>query len=196
MADSANRSRPDAPMGFEHSTPPEGLTGISPPISVSPASVSWQPRPGGAKPRFSSHIGSNQENGTYISATSISSIGREMPAFAHSAAAPSAPARGLTWSLPENIVGSVRIDVALIQATGPDEASAAAGSPITTAHAPSDDGHVSSYRTGSHSIGEAWTFASVMSGCRRCAYGFRAPLRRSFTATMAPTCGGEPLRRM
>jgi hypothetical protein len=67
-----------------------------------------------------------------------------MPAFAHSAAAPSAPARGLTWSLPENMVGSVRIDVALIHATGRDDASAAGWSPITTAHAPSDDGHVSS----------------------------------------------------
>ena len=64
MADSANRSRPDAPIGLEHSTPPDGFTGIEPPISVSPDSVNCQPLPSGAKPRFSSHIGSNQENGT------------------------------------------------------------------------------------------------------------------------------------
>jgi hypothetical protein len=67
-----------------------------------------------------------------------------IPAFAHSAAAASAPARGLTWSLPANMVGSVRIDVARIQATGRPTASAAAWSPMTTAHAPSEDGHVSS----------------------------------------------------
>ncbi len=63
-AASANRNRPEAPIGFEQSTPPEGLMGSRPPICVSPASVSRQPSPGPAKPRFSSHIGSNQENGT------------------------------------------------------------------------------------------------------------------------------------
>ena len=113
-----------------------------------------------------------------------------MPAWRHSAAAASAPARGLTWSLPANMVGSVRIEVARIQATGrPADcaASAAASSPITTAHAPSEDGQVSSYRTGSHSMGEARTDSSVMSGCCRCAYGLRLPLRRSLTATSAPT---------
>jgi hypothetical protein len=70
-----------------------------------------------------------------------------MPAWRQSAAAASAPARGFTWSLPENIVGSVRIAVARIQATGLPPAcaaSAASRSPITTAHAPSDDGQVSS----------------------------------------------------
>ena len=63
-AASANRSRPEAPIGLEQSTPPDGLTGSAPPIFVAPASVSRQPWPGRAKPRFSSHIGSNQENGT------------------------------------------------------------------------------------------------------------------------------------
>ena len=55
---------PDAPIGLDDSTPPDGLTGNRPPIAVSPASVSFQPSPSGAKPRFSNHIGSNQENGT------------------------------------------------------------------------------------------------------------------------------------
>ena len=64
MADSANRIMPDAPIGFDDSTPPEALTGSLPPIAVSPASVSFQPSPSAAKPRFSNHIGSNQENGT------------------------------------------------------------------------------------------------------------------------------------
>jgi hypothetical protein len=63
-AASAKRSRPEAPIGLELSTPPDGLTGSLPPISVSPASTSRQPCPSAAKPRFSSHIGSNQENGT------------------------------------------------------------------------------------------------------------------------------------
>ena len=94
------------------------------------------------------------------------------------------------------MVGSLRIAVARIQATGPGAAAAASESPMTTAHAPSEDGHVSSYRTGSHSMGEARTDSSVMSGCRRWAYGFKLPLRRSLTATTAPTCSGAPLRRM
>ncbi|SIN38832.1 Uncharacterised protein [Mycobacteroides abscessus subsp. abscessus] len=64
MAASANRIRPEAPIGFEESTPPDALTGILPPIAVSPAWVSFQPSPSAANPRFSSHIGSNQENGT------------------------------------------------------------------------------------------------------------------------------------
>jgi hypothetical protein len=74
-------------------------------------------------------------------------MGLVMPASRHSAAAQSAPARGLTWSLPENMVGSVRIAVARIQATGRPlawVACAASRSPRITAHAPSEDGHVSS----------------------------------------------------
>jgi hypothetical protein len=58
-----------------------------------------------------------------------------MPTCRHSAAAASAPARGLTWSLPANIVGSLRIAVARIQATGPGLAAAATSSPMTTARA-------------------------------------------------------------
>jgi hypothetical protein len=126
-------------------------------------------------------------------------MGLVMPAWRQSAAAHSAPARGLTWSLPANMVGSVRIAVARIQATGRAlacVASAAARSPMITAQAPSEEGQVSSYRTGSHSMGEERTRSSVMSACRRCAYGFRLPLRRSLTATSAPTCSGAPLRRM
>jgi hypothetical protein len=49
-AASANRSRPDAPIGLELSTPPDGLTGSRPPMAVSPASVSRHPFPGAAKP--------------------------------------------------------------------------------------------------------------------------------------------------
>jgi len=94
------------------------------------------------------------------------------------------------------MVGSLRIAVARIQATGPGAAAAACSSPMTTAHAPSEDGQVSSYRTGSHNMGEACTDSSVISGCWRWAYGLSAPLRRSLTATIAPMCPGAPLRRM
>ena len=90
-----------------------------------------------------------------------------MPACRHSAAAASAPARGFTWSLPANIVGSLRIAAARIQATGSWLASAACSSPMITAHAPSEEGQVSSCRTGSHSMGEACTDSSVMSACCR-----------------------------
>ena len=167
MAASANRIRPDAPIGFDDSTPPDMLSGIRPPILVSPASVSFQPSPSAANPRFSSHIGSNQENGTYTSAQSISSIGLVMPAAFHSALAASRPACGLTWSRPEYASGSVRNAVAWIHATGWPSAtrlSATSSLPITTAHAPSEDGQVSSKRMGSHSICDAITFSSVMSG--------------------------------
>src|SRR5690348_13385592 len=118
-----------------------------------------------------------------------------MPAIFHNAAAHSCPALGFTWSRPAYVVGSVRIDVAWIHA-GRSTAAAACSLPITTAHAPSDDGQVSSYRIGSHSIWDSCTFSIVMSGCCRCAYGFLAALRRSLAATIAPTWFGAPERRM
>ena len=56
---------PEAPMGLVDSTPPEQFQGMSPPSrAVAPASVSFHPSPSGQKPRFSSHIGSYQLNGT------------------------------------------------------------------------------------------------------------------------------------
>ena len=67
---------------------------------------------------------------------------------------------------------------------------------MTIAAAPSDDGQVSSKRTGSHSIGDASTFSRVMPGWCRWASGFLAPLSRSLTATIAPMCDGAPERRM
>ena len=97
------------------------------------------------------------------------------------------------------VIGSEKAADAATAATGRPSAiaaRAASESPMTTAHAPSDDGQVSSYRTGFQSIGEACTDSSVMSGCCRWAYGFSAPLRRSLTATIAPMCEGAPLRRM
>src|SRR4029079_9791243 len=98
MADSAKRIMPEAPIGLDDSTPPEALNGIRPVIAVSPASVSFQPSPSGAKPRLSNHIGSYHENGTYTSAASISSIGLLIPAAFHRAAAASRLACGLTRS--------------------------------------------------------------------------------------------------
>ena len=50
--------------------------------AVAPASVSFQPSPSAQKPRFSNHIGSYQENGTYTSAQSKSSRGLVIPACA------------------------------------------------------------------------------------------------------------------
>src|ERR1700752_3049335 len=118
IADSAKRIIPDAPIGLDDSTPPEALNGIRPVIAVSPASVSFQPSPSGAKPRLSNHIGSYHENGTYTSAASISSIGLLIPAAFHRAAAASRLACGLTWSRPAYASGSVRSAVPWIQATG------------------------------------------------------------------------------
>src|SRR5262245_64182492 len=72
---------PDAPIGFVDSTPPDMFTGSSPSSAVAPFSVIFQPSPSGTKPRFSSHIGSYQLNGTYISMQSICSRGLVMPAW-------------------------------------------------------------------------------------------------------------------
>ena len=57
---------PEAPMGLDDSTPPEQFQGMSPPsiMEVAPSSVSFQPSPSAQKPRFSSHMGSYQLNGT------------------------------------------------------------------------------------------------------------------------------------
>ena len=63
-AASAKRSNPDAPIGFDDSTPPEGLIGRSPWNDVLPSSVIFQPSPSAANPRFSIHMGSYQLNGT------------------------------------------------------------------------------------------------------------------------------------
>ena len=66
----------------------------------------------------------------------------------------------------------------------------------TTAHAPSDDGHDSRKRTGSHIIGDAFTFSIEMSASFRCAYGFFSAFCRSFTATIGPMSSGAPVRCM
>ena len=73
MAASAKRSMPEAPIGLDDSTPPRHVDRAGRRRSaVAPSSTIFQPSPASAKPRFSSHIGSNHENGTYISTQSIS----------------------------------------------------------------------------------------------------------------------------
>src|SRR3954453_6409014 len=89
---------PDAPIGFDDSTPPDGFHGMSPSGAVAPDSVSFQPSPSAQNPRFSSHIGSYHENGTYTSAQSRSSRGFVMPDCAYTSFAQSLPACGLIWS--------------------------------------------------------------------------------------------------
>ena len=55
---------PDAPIGFDESTPPDMLTGKSPPSSVAP-DVGHLPALALGQIRWpSSHIGSYHENGT------------------------------------------------------------------------------------------------------------------------------------
>src|SRR5262249_7192221 len=76
----------------------------------------------------------------------------------------------------------------------PGDFFAAASLASTIAHAPSEDGHVSRYRIGSHSIGDAFTASSEMSGMCRWAYGFFSAFWRSFTATSIPTSAGAPPR--
>ena len=89
-----------------------------------------------------------------------------IPACFQSAAAASRPACGLTWSRSAAVVGSERITVPWIQA-GESADLAVSSSAMTRAQAPSDDGQVSSYRIGSHSICEASTDSTVVSGLRR-----------------------------
>src|SRR5579864_1124694 len=155
MAASRNRNMPDAPIGLDDSTPPEAFQGMSPPSSeVAPSSVSFHPSPSGAKPRLSIHIGSYHENGTYTSATWISRRGSVMPAWRYTSAAQSVDALGLTWSRPANMVGSERMAMPCTHAGGcdADDESATRSDASTMAAAPSEDGHVSRYRMGSHSM--------------------------------------------
>src|SRR5436190_4061647 len=187
---------PDAPIGFDDSTPPDGFQGMSPSGAVAPASVSFHPSPSAQNPRFSSHIGSYHENGTYTSAASNSLRGSVMPACAYRSFAQSLPACGLIWSRRANIVGSLRIAMPWIHATAPSDASATLSLPITIAIAPSDDGHTSRYRSGSQSRNDSSTVFKSMSGRWRCAFGFRNAARRSFTATKWPMWRGAPDRYM
>ena len=90
-----------------------------------------------------------------------------MPALRHNSAEQSLPAWGLTWLRPANIVGSDRIDVARIHALGPGRASATSSAAMTSAAAPSLDGHVSTKRIGSHNIGDSMAASSVQSGSWR-----------------------------
>src|SRR5262245_40297302 len=154
MAASANRNMPEAPIGLVDSTPPEQFHGMSPSIDVAPSCTSFQPSPTSQKPRFSSHMASNHENGTYTSAASISRRGSVMPAWAYTSLAQSFPPCGETWSRPAISVGSLRHAVPCTQAgaNSPSWASPPASLVITMAHAPSDEGHVSEYRIGSQII--------------------------------------------
>jgi hypothetical protein len=133
---------PEAPIGFDERTPPLMFTGRSPSISVTPSSTSRQPSPGSAKPRFSSHIGSNQENGTYISTQSMSCRGLVTPACRYASAAASRPARGSTGSRSADMVGSLRMAVPWTHATG-RLGRTVRSLPRTRAQAPSDEGQVS-----------------------------------------------------
>ena len=131
-------------MGFDDSTPPDMFTGRSPSSWVTPSSTYFQPSPLGRSARFSSHIGSNQENGTYIStqSTSRARVGDAGLLVdvggALAAARAGAPCRGSA-----DIVGSERIAVPLIHATGPGRASATSSLASTMAQAPSELGQVS-----------------------------------------------------
>ncbi len=94
-------------------------------------------------------------------------------------------------------MGSLRIWVPWIQAGFVmPERSTADSEAMTRAHAPSEDGHVSSYRMGSHSICDASTESTVVSGFCRWAKGFLSAFCRSFAATIAPMWVGAPERRM
>src|SRR6266700_1589798 len=141
-AASANLISPDAPIGLADSTPPEGFHGMSPSSAVAPDSVSFQPAPSAQNPRFSSHMGSYQLNGTYTSAASSSRRGSLIPACRYTSAAQSLPACGFTVSRPAKKIGSLRIAVPCTQAGGCG-AAAALSLASTIAHAPSEDGQAS-----------------------------------------------------
>src|SRR5665213_2944361 len=157
-------------MGLLDRTPPEALTGSEPPSSVVPSSTIFQPSPTSARPKASSQIGSSHEKGTYSSAVSICRRGSVIPAAEYTSAAHWRAAAGRTGSRPGKLDGSERDEEARIHAGGRPSAAAAlapASSVITTAQAPSDDGHDSRNRVGSHIIGEALTFSMEMSSILR-----------------------------
>ena len=138
---------PDAPIGLVDSTPPDMLTGRSP-SSCGGAVLDQLPALalGSAKPRFSSHIGSNQQNGTYIS-THVDLAARVGDAglLRRRRRRSRAPARGQD-GVAAGEHGRLAAHGGAVHPggrTGGRAASAAASSASTIAQAPSDDGHVS-----------------------------------------------------
>src|SRR3954451_4271816 len=122
-----------------------------------------------------------------------------MPACAYTSAAQSTAPCGRTGSRPGNEDGSERTAEPRIHAGGRPSAAAAlppSSSVKITAHAPSEDGHDSRNRTGSHIIGDAFTVSRSMSASFRGAYGILIALRRSLTATIGPMSSGAPVRYM
>src|SRR5213594_2877573 len=115
-----------------------------------------------------------------------------MPALSYTALAQTFPARGLTWSRPGTHIASAYEYPDLTQAglRGPFFASSADAT--TIANAPSDDGHVSPKRIGSHRTGEFITSSTVI-GSRRWAYSLCPALARALAATTGPMCGGQPV---
>src|SRR5262249_18437538 len=103
----------------------------------------FQPSAVSQKPRFSSHIGSNQAKGTYISTVWISFHGFLMPARSYTARAQTFPAIGLTWSRPGTHIASAKEEPERIHARFPRPFRAWASDARTSAQAPSDEGQVS-----------------------------------------------------
>src|SRR6185436_18680020 len=113
---------------------------------------------------------SSQLNGTYVSAQSISRLGSVIPAWRYTSAAQSRPACGSTWLRRGKMPGSERTAAPWTHAGGCPLRVALASFVMTIATAPSEDGHVSRYRIGSHNIFDATTASNVMSGIWTCAY--------------------------
>src|SRR2546423_7259227 len=99
-------------------------------------------------------MGSNQENGTYISTASMSRRGSAMPACRYTSAAQSLPACGDTASFPAKRVGSLRMAPPSIQAGGRGARAAPGPSVGTTPEAPSGDGEGARERDRGHTQGE------------------------------------------
>src|ERR1039458_6108970 len=109
-----------------------------------------------------------------------------MPACLYTSCVACTQACGRTGSRPGKLDGSLLDDVPRIQAGGRPSAAAALATsslPMMMAQAPSEDGHDSRERKGSHSIGEDFTFSSEMSWIFRWAKGFFSAFWRSLTAT-------------
>ena len=85
---------------------------------------------------------------------------------------------------------SERTDIPLIQAAFLPLAMSFAA--MINAHAPSEEGQLSRYRNGSHSMGVLLTISKSIPGICKWANGLRLAFCLSLTATCQPICSGAP----
>ena len=143
-ATSPKRIIPEAPIGLDDSTPPDGFHGMSPSGAVAPffgelPALAFRAEPEVLEP----HRLVPRERHVDLGAVEVVPWVRDARLPSRRRPHTRGPPAGSPGRGPANIVGSLRIAVPWIHATGPGAASATCSLPITIAIAPSELGQTS-----------------------------------------------------